>query len=366
MSHRLLVVSATPPIDEPTLGGNHRYLLNLLRVADAADRHVVADAHPAYASMWAEAAALGITRHEAPFCSDPQAATERLDHLLADLAPATVWVNGHQGWLAPALLASRRLPQVPRRIFTMHMPLSTIDASLMRYVPGTWTWRANRADKRFLGLFNRVLSVSERFGRDLVAGGFLSADCLRVIPNGVDLGVFAPSTRTRPFIIGSAGNLATQKRFDLLIEAFVRVARPGVELHIAGEGPLRNELSGVAQWCGVGDRVRFLGFQRDMAAFYRGIDAFVLSSEGEAAPYVALEAAACGLPMVLTDVGDIRHWFRDGGAIITPPGDVAALASGMARILNANGLQAREVAECYSHTAWESNMRAFLGGIGLA
>jgi glycosyltransferase involved in cell wall biosynthesis len=336
------------------------------------DLHLISDEHPAYAEFLDS---LGGRRHRAPFCSDPADAAAKLNAVIQELQPALIHVNGHQGWLAPALLRSNAFPRARRRLFTMHLPVSSVEVlesrSFKRFIPGTWSARTASSDKAFLRLFDRVLSVSKRFGLVLVNGRFLRVDQLVCIPNAVDINRFQPLARplNGPFIVGGAGNLIEQKRFDLLITAFAELKRthPDACLRIAGEGEDQPSLLNLAKRLGVADSVSFAGFQRDMAAFYNSLDIFVLSSAHEAAPYVALEAAACGKPLVLTDVGDIRHVFHDGvDAWIVPPNDPAALADRTSALAGDPDKRAgfssaarRLIVEEYSEKIWSERMRAF-------
>ena len=84
------------------------------------------------------------------------------------------------------------------------------------------------------------------------------------------------------------------------------------------------------------DSVTFAGSvpQRDTPAFYRTADVFALSSDFDNSPNAVLEAMACGLPVVATDVGGVREFVADrvGGAVV-PPGDAAALAEALERYL---------------------------------
>lgn len=372
--NRLLAISAMPPMGKPTLGGNHRYLRDMLGALASAgfELHLISDEPPAYAGLLEELDSLGVVRRQAPFCTNAAAAAASLDRALRELNPALVHVNGHQGWLAPSLLASGELPRARRKLFTMHLPvasLAILDAGgWRRFVPGSWSRKTVSGDRRFLPLFDRILSVSRRFGEGLADHGMCLAEQVEVIPNAVDVDRFQPAERPagQTCIIGGAGNLTEQKAFDALIEAFARVAekQPAVELHIAGEGEDQRMLEELAQRLGVESKVRFLGFQRDMAAFYNSLDVFVLSSAYEAAPFVALEAAACGAPAVLTDVGDIRYLFENGvHAWIVPPRDVPALAEKIGELAEAPEMRRRFseagrklIVERYSKPIWEERM----------
>ena len=133
---------------------------------------------------------------------------------------------------------------------------------------------------------------------------------IEVLRNGVDLGQFRPKEREplrrhfgmRGRTLASVGYLIERKGHDIVIEALANL--PGHSLFIAGEGPQRRELEGLAERTGVGDRVHFLGgLPHDrMVDLYNAADALILASSREGWANVLLEAMACGTPVVATDI----------------------------------------------------------------
>jgi glycosyltransferase involved in cell wall biosynthesis len=110
-----------------------------------------------------------------------------------------------------------------------------------------------------------------------------------------------------------------------MLQAFSTV-RGGVLL-IAGAGPQEKELAKLPN-------VRFLGPRRDIAELMSCADAFVLSSVVEGLPVALLEAAASGLPAVATNVGGVHEAIVEGRTgFIVPPGDPAAIAQAMRRVM---------------------------------
>lgn len=200
-----------------------------------------------------------------------------------------------------------------------------------------------------------------------------------VIPNAVDRphdpGRIAGLTNeSGDRLVVGMGRLSAEKGFDLLIRAFAQVAadHPGWTLKILGEGPQRAELQGLIKECGLSERVSLAGWSKEPSAVLSRADLFVLPSRYEGFPNALLEAMACGLPAISFDCESgpaeiIRH-ETDG--LLVPPGDVAALARAMDRLmLNPDerrqfGLRAVEVTDRFSteryFRLWEDVLSAVL------
>jgi glycosyltransferase involved in cell wall biosynthesis len=149
---------------------------------------------------------------------------------------------------------------------------------------------------------------------------WLPPTMIRYVPNGVDTRRFTPASaeqvaaarrkldiRCDEIVVGSVGQLRGEKNHARLIRAFAAVAslRP-CRLLFVGDGPLRESLTAAAHELGVAERVSFAGNVADPAQHYRAMDVFALSSDTEQMPVAVLEAMATGLPIVSTDVGDVR------------------------------------------------------------
>lgn len=170
-----------------------------------------------------------------------------------------------------------------------------------------------------------------------------------VVPFGIDTARFAltpgreaaaTAVRARyggaPLLMG-VGRLVYYKGFEYAIRALRYV--DGAHLLLVGEGPLRAPLEALARACGVAERVHFLGRLEDEAlvALYYACDAYVLPSvtRAEAFALVQLEALACGLPVINTalDSGVPFVSRHEESGLTVPPGDEAALAEAMRRML---------------------------------
>lgn len=95
---------------------------------------------------------------------------------------------------------------------------------------------------------------------------------------------------------------------------------------IVGDGELREVLGNLAAEMGIADRIRFLGWRKDMVPVYAGLDLLALSSDNEGTPVALIEGMAAGVPVVATAVGGVPDVVRDGttGRLV-PPGDPEAM-----------------------------------------
>lgn len=172
------------------------------------------------------------------------------------------------------------------------------------------------------------------------------------IPNGVDTERFAPrrdEAARAAFglpadakVVGTVGHLRPEKNLGLLIESFARLNDRAARLLIAGGGGCLEELRAAAGRHGCAERVIFAGMMSDPAPAYAAMDVFALSSNTEQMPVALLEAMACGLPAVCTDVGDCGWMLgAESGQFVVPAGDAGALTAALARLLASEDLRER-------------------------
>jgi len=158
-----------------------------------------------------------------------------------------------------------------------------------------------------------------------------------VIPNGLDLTAIdaAPSDREgeRAVLAGrtvilSVARLAPEKKLDQLIEATALLSDrlPGLLTVLIGAGPEADALRALADRRGIGGHVHFAGYRADVWSWMKQASVFVGPSLFEGHPNAVLEAAAAGIPQILTDIPMHRDAVGDGGALFVPVGDAGALA----------------------------------------
>lgn len=173
-----------------------------------------------------------------------------------------------------------------------------------------------------------------RIARDIWA---LPERVLRHIPNGIDLRSYRPAEKAGAGapVIGTVAALRGEKRLDRLLHAAALLAggHP-FTLMIVGGGPELARLQALATALGIGARVVFTGAQAYPAALYNMFDVFALSSDTEQMPLSVLEAMGSGLPVVATDVGDVRRMLAEANAPYVVARDAGAMASALRALLD--------------------------------
>ncbi|MBI4613714.1 MAG: glycosyltransferase family 4 protein [Planctomycetes bacterium] len=158
-------------------------------------------------------------------------------------------------------------------------------------------------------------------------------------PPGVDVEEFGVHVEKENEIL-AVGRLRWQKGFDVLLRAAAKVlpAHPGYSLVVVGDGPLREELAGLAEDLGLSGRLVWIPAlsRSEIARRMARARLLVLSSVSEGTPLVVIEALAAGTPVLATDVGGTRAVVGDCGVVVRP-GDPEALAAGLSRLLADSG-----------------------------
>ncbi|MFH4414823.1 glycosyltransferase [Vibrio diabolicus] len=134
-----------------------------------------------------------------------------------------------------------------------------------------------------------------------------------------------PANKT---VIGVAGRLEAVKGHKVLIEAFSHLT-PNTHLAIAGDGSQRAQLEAQVRTLKLEDRVTFLGLVDDMPSFYQSLDLFCLPSLQEGFPLSTLEAQACDVPCVATDVGGVKETLCPINSTLVEANRVFSLAEAL-------------------------------------
>jgi glycosyltransferase involved in cell wall biosynthesis len=236
------------------------------------------------------------------------------------------------------LAAARMLPERVPVVATEHV---TPDA--LRATPGkrAQLWLAGRLYPGAAG----VVAVSEGLRGALLDEVNLRPERVHTIYNPFDPQIDALATSAQPPhpwladgqpTLVAVGRLAKQKAYPNLLRALAEVRRQApARLLVLGDGEERAALEGLAAELQVADAVTFLGYVANPFPYMRHATAFVLASDWETMGFVLVEAARVGAAIVATDVefgpNEIIEPERSG--LLVPPGDPAALAAAILRIL---------------------------------
>lgn len=190
----------------------------------------------------------------------------------------------------------------------------------------------------------RIVSCGHATARTYTALGYDETKIV-VIPNAVDTQTFRPDAAARAslraelglpadaFVVGLGARFDPQKDHETMLAAWGQLhARGATRAHLLLFGKdLVPENAVLAEWIARhgASQVHLLGPRPDVPRLFAGCDASCLSSAyGEGLPNIVAEAMACGLPCVVTDVGD-SAWVVGDTGFVAPPRDAAALADGL-------------------------------------
>jgi len=195
-----------------------------------------------------------------------------------------------------------------------------------------------------------VTSVSEFLKRETIEKYGVKKDII-AIPNFVDTEIFRPvdGKNLRRLLAPGAekilvhvSNFRAVKRVTDAIRAFKIILDSGIKAKflLVGDGPDRGECEALARELGIWQQTRFLGKQAELSSILSISDVFLIPSGNESFGLSALEAMACGVPVVSSDIGGLPEVNVDGvTGFIVKMGDVAELAKKTMEILTDSDLQ---------------------------
>jgi glycosyltransferase involved in cell wall biosynthesis len=236
---------------------------------------------------------------------------KRFDLVHAHLYPAQLW----------AAMALRYTPDAPPAITTEH---------------NTWNRRREHSwcrpiDRWMYSQFGMAVCIgsSTKSALDTWLGPGVCQTC--VVANGIDLTRF--QRRVRPAFLPNAvngvpailcvGSLTDRKDQETLVRAIAEVE--GVQVLLAGDGPLRQAVEQVARKLRVNERVHFLGNRDDIPELVATAGLYVQPSRVDGFCLATLEAMAGGLPVIASDIPGLRDVVGNCG-VLFPPGDHRRLA----------------------------------------
>ena len=277
------------------------------------------------------------------------ASLRRIAALISEFRPDIVHTHtAKAGFVGRAAAQARRHRPVIVHTFHGHVLEGYFGAAKTRLYRSLERNLARRTDA--------LIGVSEQTVADLVRLRIAPRDRFRVVPLGLDLQPFAEVDHSdgeglraelgipaEAVVFTFVGRIVPIKRVDLLLRAFAAVGPEAEHTHlvVVGDGEGRPDLERLAAELGIGTRVSFVGYRRDLTRFAAASDVAVISSENEGTPVSLIEAAAAGVPAVATDVGGVRTVVGEGSGILVPAGNQRELGRAIREMATDGALRGR-------------------------
>ena len=240
------------------------------------------------------------------------------------------------------------------------------------------------AEKRgqILGALKRAAAitvVSRELGEVLETEG-IPSDRMTTIPNGVDTLKFHPTPReparqtlgidtARPLIV-CVSRLSHEKGVQVLVEATALLAKeiPDVLVKVVGDGPQRDALAARIRQLRIEDTIMMVGAvpHHEVAVWLAASNVVCMPSLREGHPNAALEALACGRPLVASGVGSLVSMVNDKLGFLVSPNDPSSLACALAGAL-ARNWDENAIARSVEGSSWSAAAERYvqiLGGLG--
>ncbi len=263
----------------------------------------------------------------------------RILRLIRRMRPEIVHTHTAKAGVLGRLAA--RLAGVPVIVHTYHGHV------LQGYFPPAKNRLFVRIERALARWTDRLLAVSEAVRRDLLDLGIGTPDQLTVVPLGLDLDRFMACETLRGQLraelgigdaptVGIVARLVPIKAHEVFFHAAALVARavPASRFVVVGDGERRSELEDLVVSLGLANRVRFLGWRRDLDRIYSDLDVVALSSKNEGSPVSLIEAMAAACAVVATRVGGVPDLIEDGvNGYLVPSGDPSAMATAVSSLL---------------------------------
>jgi glycosyltransferase involved in cell wall biosynthesis len=268
-----------------------------------------------------------------------------------------VHAHSHMHFTTNVCAFARKFISVPL-VITNHGLMSQTAPKWLNdiFLPTVGKWTFSAADM--------VICYTEE-EKAIIVGLGIDPAKVRVIHNGIDTSLFHPDAKKkRTGRILWVGRYVPGKCVDDLVEAFALVSRtyPHLLLQMVGEGPLKGLIKEKVHRLGLDDRVEMCEFvpNAKLPALYRSSDMFVLPSMTEGVPRTLLEAMACGVPVVCTNLPQLAP-ILEGCGLQVPVNNAKELAAAITRLVDdvqmADTLGEAGRAKVHRDYSWEDTVQ---------
>lgn len=230
--------------------------------------------------------------------------------------------------------------------------LASVFAAKLAHTPIVWlehntTLPNDALVRRMIGWADSIVAVSNAIREQFVALKPIASGKISVIYNGVEVERFYENREMRiayrrmlqieeaACVVGTVSRLSPEKGIDFFVVAANQIAGDEADARflIVGDGPERARLEKLAET----NEIRFLGTRDDIPELLNAMDVFVMPSLAESFGIAVVEAMACELPIVASDVGGLREIvLQKETGLCVPPRDVNALANAIQELLRSD------------------------------
>lgn len=325
-------------IDQPFLGGGQITLLSLAKGLDK-DKFEILAASGGGGPLVDELEKLGVPHISIDIRkSSGPGAVVRIAAALRGAGIDLFHTHGGVAGLYGRLAAKKA--GIPSVVHTLH------GIHYLHYRNPLLKWAFIVLERRLSRFTDAVIFVSQADLRKGMKLRLAPAGKARLIRNGIDPAGIIPGfdravkksqlgSDGRPLVV-AVSRLHRQKGLKYLLRAvpLIREEIPAVKVVIAGGGPLESKLASAMKRLRIGESATLLGERKDAREVLAAADVFVLPSLWEGLPYVLVEAAALGKPIVATDIDGVREVVRSGETgVLVPPRDPGGLAAALILLL---------------------------------
>ena len=325
-------------IDQPFLGGGQITLLSLAKGLDK-DKFEILAASGGGGPLVDELGKLGVPHISIDIRkSSGPGAVVRIAAALRGAGIDLFHTHGGVAGLYGRLAAKKA--GIPSVVHTLH------GIHYLHYRNPLLKWAFIVLERRLSRFTDAVIFVSQADLRKGMKLRLAPAGKARLIRNGIDPAGIIPGfdraakksqlgSDGRPLVV-AVSRLHRQMGLKYLLRAvpLIREEIPAVKVVIAGGGPLESKLASAMKRLRIGESATLLGERKDAREVLAAADVFVLPSLWEGLPYVLVEAAALGKPIVATDIDGVREVVRSGETgVLVPPRDPGGLAAALILLL---------------------------------
>lgn len=198
--------------------------------------------------------------------------------------------------------------------------------------------------RKILSRFTAKYIVLGQYARDRLIKDGIPAEKIVIISNGIDTERFQLQTKNHSgkIILGTVASIRPVKNLPLMIDAFESVYKrySEVKLIIVGDGPSYEAVKNYIASKNLGHVVELWGQRSDIHEILPQFDIFLMSSDVEASPLTLLEAGACGIPVIATQVGEVPRMVEDGRTgLLVASKDTTQFVSAIRKLIHNENLR---------------------------